>query len=267
MATDEVFELEVRAKPENLARIAAFISDAAERWGLGPKETFEVQMAVDEACTNIIEHGYAGDETGKIEIRCRQTDDKCTIEIRDFGRTFDPEAVPEPDIEAPLAERPVGGLGLYFMRQLMDSVEFQFGEEEGNLLTMTKRRKPVIVREPAEVEGVRVVAPRGRLDADLAQELASALDDLLGEGQYQLVVDFRQTTYISSSGLRVLLVAVRRARANDGDVKLFGLKPPVRKVFSMSGFDQIFSIFDTEESVLQAFRDPAQDPSSELSTS
>lgn len=257
MTTHEVFELKVRAKPENLARIAAFVNDAAERWGLGPKETFDIQMAVDEACTNIIEHGYEGDTSGMIEIRCRQTDDECTIKIRDHGRNFDPDAVPEPDVQAPLEERPVGGLGLFFMRQLMDEVEFHFGEEEGNVLVMKKRREPVIVREPDAAEDVRVVAPRGRLDADLAQEVDATLDDLIAEGHTRLVLDFRHTTYISSSGLRVLLVAARQARGRGGDLKLFGLQPRVRKVFNMSGFDQIFSIFETEEAAIEALHDSA----------
>ncbi len=244
--------LKVHAKPENLAHIAAFITDVAERWGLESKEVFEVQLAVDEACTNIIEHGYRGDEAGTIEISCRQAGDECTITIRDFGRRFDPDEVPEPDIDAPLEDRPVGGLGLFFMRQLMDSVDFRFDADRGNVLIMTKRREPVVVRGPAEAEAVRTVVPRGRLDADLAQELESVLEDLMANGLHQLMIDFRHTTYISSSGLRVLLVALREARAHNGDVVLFNMRPRVRKVFALSGFDQLFSIFDTEASAVQA---------------
>lgn len=248
----------MHAKPENLARIAAFVTNTAERWGLGPKDVFDIQMAVDEACTNIIEHGYQGDEDGMIEIRCRQESDVCKITIRDFGRSFDPREVPEPDIDAPLEERPIGGLGLFFMRELMDSVEFRFGEEEGNVLVMTKRREPIVVRRPEKLEGVRTVAPRGRLDADLAQALSSTFDKLMADGHHRLVVDFRYTTYVSSTGLRVLLIAGREARAQGGDVKLFGMRPQVRKVFTMSGFDQIFSIFDTEEATLMAFDDATE---------
>jgi anti-anti-sigma factor len=266
MIGKETFELKVHARPENLARIAAFLEDVAERWGMGPKETFDVQMAVDEACTNIMEHGYGGDESGTIEISCRQTDEGVTITIRDFGHPFDPDAVPEPNIEAPLEERPVGGLGLFFMRQLMDDVRFQFDEVRGNVLTMTKRWKPVVVRTPAEARHVRLVAPRGRLDADLARELASTLEQLMADTHYRLVIDLRHTTYISSSGLRVLLVAVRKARAHGGDVKVFGLKSQVRKVFGMSGFDQIFPLFDTEKAAIEAFREAPHDQPADQTT-
>jgi anti-anti-sigma factor len=253
MATDETYALRVKARPENLSRIAAFIGHVAERCDLGPKEAFDIQMAVDEACTNIIEHGYQGDESGIIEINYSYTDDECCITLRDFGAHFDPDAVPQPDIHAPLEERPIGGLGLYFMRELMDSVEFEFDPEEGNVLTMIKRRKLVDVRKPAGAPEVRTVIPRGRLDADLAQELESVLEDLIGDDHHQLVIDFSQTSYISSSGLRVLLVALRQARTHRGDVKLANLQPRVRKVFNMSGFDQIFAIYESAKEAAQAF--------------
>lgn len=257
MAFDETYGLRVKAKSENLSRIAAFIGHVAERCDLGPKDTFDIQMAVDEACTNIIEHSYQGDESGTIEISYSYTDEECCITLRDFGGSFNPDAVPEPDINAPLEERPIGGLGLYFMRELMDSVEFEFNPEEGNILTMVKRRKLVDVRKPAAAPEVRTVIPRGRLDADLGQELESVLEDLTKDDHYQLVVDFSQTSYISSSGLRVLLVALRQARTNRGDVKLASMKPRVRKVFGMSGFDQIFQIFETANEAVHAFRSDA----------
>lgn len=259
---DETYGLRVKAKAENLARIAAFMNHVAERCDLGPKDAFDIQMAVDEACTNIIEHGYQGDEAGIIEISYAYTEDECCITLRDYGASFSPDEVPEPDINAPLEERPIGGLGLFFMRQLMDSVEFEFDPDEGNVLTMIKRRKLVDVRKPAIAPEVRTVIPRGRLDADLSQELESVLTDLIADEHHRLVVDFTQTSYISSSGLRVLLMAVRQARAHSGDVKLAAMKPAVRKVFDMSGFDRIFPIFETANEAVQAFRSDASEGAS-----
>jgi serine/threonine-protein kinase RsbW len=61
------------------------------------------------------------------------------VVIRDWGTRFDPLAVPTPDVSAPLEERPLGGLGLYLMRQTMDEVGFRFDEDDGNILTMVKR--------------------------------------------------------------------------------------------------------------------------------
>jgi serine/threonine-protein kinase RsbW len=63
-----------------------------------------------------------------------------TVVLRDKGRFFDPTSVPDPDLQANLEDRTGGGLGLYFMRQLMDEVHFEFTPGSGNLLTMVKRK-------------------------------------------------------------------------------------------------------------------------------
>ncbi len=123
---------------KNLATIADFVTQAAKASGLSEKATFEVQLAVDEACTNVIEHGYGEEEKGEITLCCEGVNDNFVVTIHDHGRPFDPEAIPPPDLTCSLAERLCGGLGLYFMRQLMDEVRFHF-DAEGNKLTMIKK--------------------------------------------------------------------------------------------------------------------------------
>ena len=132
------WELMVDGRPENLATIADFVIKAALASGLNEKATFEVQMAVDEACTNVIEHGYGEEEEGKIALCCECAEGDFVVTIRDNGQSFDPEAVPPPNLTCSLAERKEGMLGLYFMRRLMDEVRFRF-DAEGNELTMVKR--------------------------------------------------------------------------------------------------------------------------------
>lgn len=136
MAESPLYELAVPALFENLALIGEFIVSVARRAGLDDKSVFNVQLACDEACTNIIEHAYA-DESGPIRISCVLGDDSLEIRIHDTGRPFDPAAVQKPDLDAPLDRREAGGLGLYFMRSVMDDVRFEF-DESGNRLTMVK---------------------------------------------------------------------------------------------------------------------------------
>jgi serine/threonine-protein kinase RsbW len=125
---------------DSLAAIGEFVSRAAEAAGLDARAVYSVQMAVDEACSNIIEHAYGGEGRGNIECTCRVDDDGLTVVLRDEGRFFDPTSVPTPDLHANLEDRTGGGLGLYFMRQLMDEVHFEFTPGSGNLLTMVKRK-------------------------------------------------------------------------------------------------------------------------------
>jgi len=126
---------------DSLAAIGEYVTRAAEAAGLDARSVEGVELAVDEACSNIIEHAYGGEGRGDIEVTYRIDGEGLTVVLRDYGRPFDPDRVPEPDLQAPLEDRDAGGLGLHFMRQLMDQVRFEFTAGAGNVLTMVKRRE------------------------------------------------------------------------------------------------------------------------------
>ena len=135
--------LTVPGRFEYLAQISDFVIQAAREAGLSEDDIFHVEMAVDEACSNVIEHAYARVQ-GNIELACAMPEPGCLmITIHDQGRPFDPESVPLPPLgeDATLNMIQEGGLGLYFMRKLMDEVTFSFTPGDGNTLVMTKRRK------------------------------------------------------------------------------------------------------------------------------
>jgi serine/threonine-protein kinase RsbW len=98
-------------------------------------------MAVDEACSNIIEHAYGGEGRGPIECACHVYDDRLIIALHDYGCPFDLTQVPQPDLEAGLQDRNAGGLGVYFMHQLMDHVQFESKPGAGNTLTLIKCKR------------------------------------------------------------------------------------------------------------------------------
>jgi len=125
----------------SLVTISEFVAAAAEKAGLDERAIYAVQMAVDEACTNIIEHAYGGEGRGDIECTCRIDDDGLTVILRDHGHHFDPSCVPEPDLDACLEDRDVGGLGLHFIRKLMDEARFEVAQDSSNVLTLVKRRE------------------------------------------------------------------------------------------------------------------------------
>ena len=131
--------LQVNSQLERLGEIADFIQHAAQDAGLDDAQMYDVQMAVDEACANVIEHAYRGKPNGKIEIECKKKGKELVVTIRDYGKPFDPKKVAAPKTDAPLSERNIGGLGLFFMHKLMDRVEFSFSRKDGNVLTMAKK--------------------------------------------------------------------------------------------------------------------------------
>ncbi len=124
---------------DNLDEIRDFVAEAARQVGFSDKEIYAIQLAADEASSNIIEHAYAGMTGGKLEIDLSTTDKMLKIVMRDQGKPFDPSSVPEPNVKADLSERKIGGLGMYLMRKLMDEVSYKSSSERGNILTMIKR--------------------------------------------------------------------------------------------------------------------------------
>lgn len=130
--------LTIPGRYDRLAQACKFVAAAASAAGLDDGESNHCQLAVDEACTNIIEHGYGGEDLGEIRLTCDVAAGELVITIQDAARPFDPQSVPEPDLSAPLDEMRIGGLGLFFMRQVMDAVEFRH-QGGGNTLTLVKR--------------------------------------------------------------------------------------------------------------------------------
>ena len=131
---------------ENLERVRAFVGQEAQDCCLDEAAQYAVQLAVDEAFSNIIEHAYGGESQEKIECTCQVTESGLVITLRDCGRPFNPASIPTPDLEAELEDRDIGGLGLYFIQQLMDEVEFTFAREPEtgkycNLLRMVKHKE------------------------------------------------------------------------------------------------------------------------------
>ena len=138
------YEICVSSRLTNLSQIADFVTDCATQTGLDERQVFDVQMATDEACSNSIQHAYEGREDGEVRVWCYGEDGDFVVRITDFGRPFDPDQVPKPDLDSPLEERQIGGLGLFFMRALMDSVEFHSDSVVGNQVIMRKRRRKAV---------------------------------------------------------------------------------------------------------------------------
>ena len=127
------------AKFEVLDQIRDFVAEVAREGGFNDKEVYSIQLAADEAATNIIEHAYKGITNGQIELTCGMRGAELIITMHDHGKTFDSRKVKRPNLEADISERQIGGLGIYLMQKLMDEVNYH-SSGAGNLLTMIKRK-------------------------------------------------------------------------------------------------------------------------------
>jgi serine/threonine-protein kinase RsbW len=131
--------MRMKAVLENVPRAIECVTEWAQKAGFDERALYEIQLAVDEACANVVDHAYEGADPGDIEVSCRLDDQILTVQVRDWGTGFDLSGVADPDLDAPLEERTLGGLGLFLVRQVMDDVQFRSDPELGNELMMSKR--------------------------------------------------------------------------------------------------------------------------------
>ncbi len=124
-----------------LDEIRDFVGDIARSAGFDEKDVYNIQLATDEAASNIIEHAYDGVTDGVLDLSCGMEKDAIRIVLIDYGDPFDPSVIPLPDLKADLSERKIGGLGIFLMRKLMDEIHYEPRKDKSNVLTMIKRKR------------------------------------------------------------------------------------------------------------------------------
>lgn len=135
------FTLNVPSSTANLAMIRDFVTSVGAQAGMSAIEVGQLELAVDEACANVIEHAYGHDATKEVSVRATIDGDKMEIDVIDTGQGFDPTAVQQLELERLIAERMTGGLGMKLMKTLMDEVHYAIIPGEKNELRMIKRLK------------------------------------------------------------------------------------------------------------------------------
>lgn len=126
----------IKNDPGQLALLYEFLERLADSCGICTPQQMEIKLALDEAVTNVIQYAYPG-TTGDIRIDIECENRQLKITITDKGIAFNPLENKEPDITLPLEERPIGGLGIFLVKQLMADVSYRRSEGY-NILTMTK---------------------------------------------------------------------------------------------------------------------------------
>jgi anti-sigma regulatory factor (Ser/Thr protein kinase) len=137
-ALEQKFTLHVPSSTQNLALIREFVVRVGQQAGLDEDDVSKLEVAVDEACTNAIEHAHAHDASKEVTVRAVFDEQTLRIEVFDMGEGFT-ESTPEPSVADLTAGRRTGGLGLRMMRSLMDEVSYEIVPGEKNRLRMIKR--------------------------------------------------------------------------------------------------------------------------------
>ncbi|HEY3130540.1 MAG TPA: ATP-binding protein [Acidobacteriota bacterium] len=123
-----------------IQRLSEILDQFGKRNGVSPAALFHMQLALDEILTNVISYGYRDDREHQIFVRLSLHEGELTAEVEDDGQPYNPLSRPDPDISRPLEEKPIGGLGIYLTRHLLDGLQYRT-ENGWNLLVMKKKAR------------------------------------------------------------------------------------------------------------------------------
>jgi len=133
-------ELTVRlaSRLDEVGRLAAAVEAFGAAHHLPDTVIFAMNLSLDEVITNVISYAYADVQEHAIDVHLHLEDGLLRAEVVDDGRPFDPLDVPPPDLDAPMEERRIGGLGVHIVREMMDRLEYR-RDGDRNVLTLSKR--------------------------------------------------------------------------------------------------------------------------------
>ncbi len=257
-------ELRVSLSPPRLSALgdlSRMVEGFAAAHGLPESKTYMLNLVLDELVANAVHYGLDGVTEPRIDIALWVSGTLLVLNVVDNGRRFDPTERASPDLSAPLEERAVGGLGLHLVGSFADRVTYQFTEGR-NRLTLEHNYTPTgptLERDtPMDIDvveerndGVLVLSPVGRLDSGNVHAFESSVMQRIGGGERRLIFDFGRLEFISSSGLRVLLLATKALKAGAGTLVVCSMKPHIEDVFRISGFDRLISVEASREAALE----------------
>lgn len=252
----------------HLDDLLRFASELAEREGFAPDRVRDVELAVEESLVNILTYAYPN-RTGFVEVRREFDGRSLRVSVVDNGVPFDPLSVPVTGLTVDTARYRVGGLGILFMRRLADHVAYR-RQEGANVLTLTFDR-PLPTRTGAPVHPIRddimetqfqrienttLITVKGRVDHKTAKAfeevLKNTLDEASADGSPVLVLDLSGLEYMTSAGLRVLMIAAKTCTSRQQKLAVAALRPAIQEIFRISRFDLVLPVYPTVADALEA---------------
>ena len=133
----EALHLTLHNDIRQISLLPGFLEEATQDMGIDPSVTTQLNLALEEAVANVISYAYPEGTDGTVDIDAKREGNSISFIISDSGTAFDPTARETVDISAGVDERPVGGLGIHLIREIMDTVSYERRDGK-NILTITK---------------------------------------------------------------------------------------------------------------------------------
>ena len=252
------------ATVEHLPALLDVLDASAAEAGLDDDLVFALHLAAEEACTNVIKHGY-GEAPGPLTLAVEIGPRSVAVIITDEAPLFTPELAPPPPLSGSVEDRPIGGLGWHFIREMTDEVCHEALPGRGNRLTLIKQiprstSQDVMVTDSHDLsiritprDGAAVAQLAGSINTTSAGDLLDAFQGAIAKGHPRFVVDCHAVHYLSSSGLGVLLQVAKEVRPEGGDLRLAAVSPKALQVLDLSGFTTVFQLYPDVEAALASY--------------
>jgi serine/threonine-protein kinase RsbW len=259
-AATPVVSISIENRLEEVGRVADLLDAFGREHGVPQAVLNDMHVAVDEAVSNVVRHAYADDVVHRIGVFLERAPERLSVRVEDDGVEFDPLAVHIEPAGGALGQRPVGGLGLLFMRRLMDEIAYRRIDGR-NELTLRKRIVPGAATPAgaageggaAEHASPVVVDVCGRVDSSTAPALHQRLKALAESPGARIIVNLVGADYLTSAGFWAILAAARIARARHGDLVLCGVGKDLGRLFDAGGFTSLFRIHADADSAIREF--------------
>lgn len=238
-------EVIINNRLEEIPKINEFIEELSFKLPSGI--VMSVNLAIEEAVTNIIRHAYPAGTSGEITLRVHIESGLLVFQIIDDGISFDPTATENTDVVLPLEQRLTKGLGLLLIRRTMDEVDYHTVDGK-NVLTLVKQTG--ITFEPeatlktnlCKIDGVTILAVEGRLDTANAMEFNAVIQPLMEDAHPNIILNCEGMVYISSSGIRSLVMLQKCVGKHNGSLTIEAVRPEIRKILDMTGCSSFLTI-------------------------
>ena len=229
-----------------------------QAWGADTddEQLGRIELAVQEAASNIIRHAFDGREDEKLELVLDADADQLRLTLYHRGKDFDPQQIRPPSFDGSRS----GGFGHFLIDQCMDEVRYIHDDAGRRGIRMIKRRKAVSKEENrmqllTETFGdvAAVAVHTEQLDASNADDFVHEMEPTLKD-HAKVVLDLGRVNFVDSRGCGAILSCLRRVTEKGGDLRLCRVTRPVRIVFDLIRLHRICTITDTKEQAVESFK-------------
>ena len=242
-------EITIENQVEEIAIIAQFIEELGMSLHLPSGITMSLNLAIEEAISNTIHHGYPENQKGEIALRTSVAPGLLIAQIIDDGISLDPTKAENEASENALSleQQLTQGLGLFLIRRTMDKVEYHSTDNQNELILtknieMDFKPEATLKTNLCKIEEVIILTVEGRLDTANTNEFNALIQPLLNVQNPNIIINCEGLLYISSSGLRSLITLQKSVKQHNGQLVLEAMRAEIRKIFDMTGCSGLFII-------------------------